>query len=123
MSKSAPPFTGTGRGLERYYIALRSDLTNNDRQGSINPYLEAYWAYTAVVIQNGFGREPPLWFIRGLAAFMGNTLVRGSLLQVSRIAGRHLQELQTHARPRLRELLTTDEKSPRHTNGDSVQVF
>jgi tetratricopeptide (TPR) repeat protein len=110
-------------GADRHYIALRTDLKADDRQGSVNPYLDAYWAYTSVVIGNGFQRQLPLWFSRGLAAFMSNTLVSGSSLQIGRVVPSYLQRLQTHTRPMLHELLTADRNSPWYTNADRLGAF
>jgi tetratricopeptide (TPR) repeat protein len=117
------PSSVSATGADRYYVALRSDVRADDRQGSVNPYLDAYWAYTSVVMRNGFRQDLPLWFGRGLAAFMSNTLVRDSSLQLGRIVPWYLQRLQTGARPTLRELLTADNKSPWYTSGDKLEEF
>jgi hypothetical protein len=110
-------------GADRHYIALRTDIKIDDRQGSVNPYLDAHWAYTSVVIGNGFRRPLPLWFTRGLAAFMSNTLVSGSSLQVGRVIPWHLQRLNNRGRPTLRELLTADRTSPWYTNAEQRGGF
>jgi tetratricopeptide (TPR) repeat protein len=110
-------------GADRYYVALRSDIRIDDRQGSVNPYLDAYWSYTSLVMRNGFRHEMPLWFGRGLAAFMSNTLVRNSSLEVGRIVPEYLRVLQTEARPTLRELLTADRGSPWFASEGKLHEF
>jgi Flp pilus assembly protein TadD len=110
-------------GADRYYVALRTDVKIDDRQGSVNPYLDAYWAYSALVMGNGFRRELPLWFVRGLAAFMSNTLVHSSSLDVGRIVPSYLGTLQAGVRPTLRELLTADRTSSWNTNDVKLHQF
>jgi Flp pilus assembly protein TadD len=117
------PSSVSATGADRYYVTLRSDVRADDRQGSVNPYLDAYWAYTAVVMRNGFRQDLPLWFGRGLAAFMSNTLVRDTSLQVGRIVPWYIQRLQTGARPTLRELLTADRNSSWYTDGLKLDEF
>ena len=117
------PSSVSATGADRYYVALRSDLRADDRQGSVNPYLDAYWAYTSVVMRNGFRQDLPLWFGRGLAAFMSNTLVRDTSLQVGRIVPWYLQRLQAGARPTLRELVTADRNSSWFTDGAKLDEF
>jgi hypothetical protein len=53
-------------GVDRYHIALRSDVKASDREG-INPYMNAYWSYVALVLDSSFERDLPLWLQRGLA--------------------------------------------------------
>jgi tetratricopeptide (TPR) repeat protein len=117
------PASVSATGADRYYVALRSDVKADDRQGSVNPYLNAYWSYTTVVLGNGFRRELPLWFVRGLASFMGNTLVRESSLQIGRIVPWYLQRLRTGERLSLRELLTVDRTSSWYTREDKLEQF
>jgi len=117
------PSSVAATGADRYYVALRSDVRADDRQGSVNPYLDAYWAYTSLVMRNGFRQDIPLWFGRGLAAFMSNTLVRDTSLQIGRIVPWYLQRLQTGERPTLRELLTADRNSAWYTSGGKLEEF
>ncbi len=95
-------------GADRYYVALRADFRADDRQGSINPYQNAYWSYTAFVLSSGFRRSLPLWFSRGLTNLMSNTLVKESSIQVGRVLPYYLQVMRTGVRPTFSDLLDPD---------------
>ena len=117
------PGSVTANGLDRYYIALRSDVKADDRAGSVNPYLSAYWSYTTIVLNHGLRRELPLWFNRGVANFMSNTIVRESSLQIGRPVPRYTQHLRSGERPTLPELLAADRRSPWFTDEAKLQGF
>ena len=117
------PGSVNATGFDRYYIALRSDIKADPRQGTVNPYLNAYWSYTSVVLGRGFRRQLPLWFVRGVGALMGNTIIRESSLQVGHVVPWLMQRLKNGERPKLRELLTADRSSDWSTNAKKLEQF
>jgi hypothetical protein len=98
-------------GADRYYIALRTDTNPEDKDG-INPYSGAYWSYAALVLETGLTHNMPLWFSRGLADVMSNTIVRDTSIQIGRPIPWHLRRLQSGQRLLLSDLLAVDASSP-----------
>jgi TonB family protein len=110
-------------GADRHYIALRADVKAEDTPG-INPYINAYWSYVALVLQTGVGQvDLPLWFFRGLVSVMSNTIVRDSYIQVGHVIPWQLQRLRTGGRLRLSEFLSVGRDSPSYTQADRLEVF
>ena len=97
-------------GADRHYIMLRTDLEVEDQL--MNPYNNAYRAYTSLVLTQGMGRNLPLWFTNGLTVMLSNTIVR----QREIVFGRPMPWVVEVARggPRLplAELLAADTSSP-----------
>jgi len=110
-------------GPDRYYVALRSDERLDDRQGAVNPYLNAFWAYTAIVLGRTFNRELPLWYERGFSALMGNMIVRDTSLQVGRSIPYYITRLRSRGRLSLANLLAVDRASPAYTDPAQLEVF
>lgn len=109
-------------GADRYYMALRADIKTADTD-RLNPYVVAYWSYVALVIETAFKHNPPMWFSRGLASVMSNTIVRESHLEIGHPIPWHLRRLQGGSRLRLRELVGVDRASPWYTQADRLEVF
>jgi tetratricopeptide (TPR) repeat protein len=103
-------------GVDRHYIALRSDIMSDDRSGTINPYWQAYWTYATTVIQVSVGRKFPLWLSRGLSEVLSNTIVRDSYVEIGRPFPWHLQTVRNGVRLSLRELAAVDRSSPWETD-------
>lgn len=97
-------------GVDRHYIALRADAQFDDRQG-INPYRNAYFAYVTLVLQNGLKVPLPLWFQRGIAEVMSNTIVRDKYLELGRVLPGHLQRLRSSSRMDLATLVSLDRQT------------
>ncbi len=117
------PGSVSANGSDRHYIAVRGDAKAVDTAG-VNAYVNAYWAYTSVVLATGSRRELPLWFSRGLADVMSNTIVRESFVQVGQPIPWHVQRLRSGGeRLRLRELITLDRNSPWVTDGARRPVW
>jgi TonB family protein len=95
---------------DRHYILLRTDVEAEDREG-VNPYRQAYWSYSALTIDSSFRRPLPLWFSRGLAAVLSNSIVRDSEIQFGRAIPGYVKVLQQQPRLRLEELLAVNPKS------------
>lgn len=104
-------------GADRYFIALRSDFTTEDREG-VNPYESAYWSFAATA----FGETSsalPTWLRRGMASVVSNTLVRKDEIQVGRIIEQHVATLRSRPRMSLNEVVSlVDGGDSRLKNGD-----
>lgn len=60
-------------GVDRHYIVLRTNI-EVEAQG-MNPWNQAYWSYSGLVLQSTFGDRLPLWLTDGLAELLSNTIV------------------------------------------------
>lgn len=109
-------------GADRYFIALRTDVKTSDRDG-MNPHIDAYWSYVALVLNSSFDGDLPLWFLRGLSSVFSNTLVRDNEIQVGRLIPWHLERLHVDSRLTLRELMTVDRRSPWYSDADRLQTL
>lgn len=102
-------------GPDRHYIALRTDLQAEDRDG-VNPYNSAYWSYAALTLESAFNHGLPLWLTIGLSAVLSNTIVRETQIQFGRPLPWHVAEAQrTGAFLRINELLAVTRESPEYT--------
>lgn len=97
-------------GADRHYILLRTDLEVEDQL--MNPFNNAYRAYSSLVLAQGSTGDLPLWLTNGLAVMLSNTIVR----QREIVFGRPMPWVTEVARegPRLplAELLAADTSSP-----------
>jgi Flp pilus assembly protein TadD len=109
-------------GVDRYFIAVRTDALADDKQG-INPYQTAFFSYAGLVIRAGIHGDMPLWFYRGLSGVMSNTIVRDSYLEVGRTIPWHLRILRSSQRLKLPELMAVDQRSPWYTELLKREVF
>lgn len=109
-------------GPDRYYVALRTDVEAEDREG-INPYVNSYWSYVGLVLASSAGHELPLWFHRGLTSVLSNMLVREDGIHLGRVIPWHLQWLNAGSRLKLRELVTIDRQSPWYNESVRLEVF
>ena len=95
-------------GADQHYMALRADLRSDD-DTLTNPYVSTYFAYVNLILTSSFGRDLPLWFSRGLAGVMSNTIVRGNEILLGPTIQWHLDSLRTHRVPLKRLLAVTRE--------------
>jgi TonB family protein len=107
---------------DRVFIALRTDVDAADREG-VNPHSQSYWSYSALVIDESFSRPLPLWFSRGLAAVLSNSIVRENELQFGRVIPSFLRLLQGQGRLRLDQLFAVDQRSPYYTSATTRGLF
>src|SRR4051812_36017817 len=107
---------------DRHYILLRTDVEAEDREG-LNPYSQAYWSYSALIIDSSFRRPLPLWFSRGLAAVLSNSIVRDNEIQFGRVLPRFVRVMQQQPRLRLEQLLAVDQKAEYFTTEPSRTRF
>jgi TonB family protein len=131
MKEVAPSFWEQGQihpasvlngAADRVFIALRADVEAVDREG-VNPHNQSYWSYSALVIDESFSRPLPLWFARGLAAVLSNSIVREDELQFGRMIPGFVRALQQNGRLRLSELFAVDQKSPYYTSATTRGLF
>jgi TonB family protein len=109
-------------GPDRNYIVVRTDQEPSS-QGNINPYISAYWSYSALVIRTSFARDLPLWFVRGLASVISNTVVRESSIDIGFMIPWHVRQLRTRSKLRLAELLRVEPNSPWLVQADKLPTF
>ena len=108
-------------GPDRHYLAIRSDEKAEDRL-LINPHVNAYFSYLSLVIQTSLQAEMPLWFTRGLAGVLSNTVVRNSDLMIGPPIPWHLRELRERPRLRLATLMGVTRDS-REVVGEGQNQF
>jgi len=115
------PISFGASGRERQFIALRTDIVEPDEIGS-NPYQSAYWSYVSTVFNRSFPRPLPVWYSRGIAEVMSNTIVRDKELHVGRPIRGNLELLQRALIP-LNEFLTADHRSHWLRQESDAQLF
>ena len=131
MRELAPAFWESGNrqgvpgvladGRDRAYIAIRSDLKAEDREG-VNPYQTVYWAYVAQALRDT-SPTLPAWVVRGLATALSNTLVRENEIQVGRIPPASLNWLLSHPRLELRDVVTRTTESVGAASSTDLVTF
>ncbi len=109
-------------GSDRHYIALRTDVSVPDDE-AVNPYFTAYQGYAYLLVNANFSGDTPLWFRRGLAELVANTVVREKYVQFGRAIPFHLELLRGTARIPLGALLAADRRSKYFTGETEVRVF
>lgn len=84
-------------GVDRQYIALRTDLAEPGDEGD-NPYQTAYWNYVSLVFHRSLPPGTPEWYSRGVTEVLSNTIVREKEIHVGRLMDQHLRRMreQTH---------------------------
>jgi len=97
-------------GVDRQYIALRTDLAEPDDAGE-NPYQTAYWNYVSLVFHRSLPVGVPAWYSRGVAEVLSNTIVREKELHVGRLMSDNLQRVRENALIPLDEFLGVERGS------------
>lgn len=97
-------------GADRHYIMLRTDLEVEDQL--MNPYNNAYRAYSSLVLTQGMGRNLPLWLTNGLTVLLSNTIVRQREIVFGRPMPWVVEVAREGPRLPLPELLSADTSSP-----------
>jgi tetratricopeptide (TPR) repeat protein len=111
-------------GPDRYYIALRADLrVQADSPAPVNPHLNAYFMYVSLLLRSSFDRELPLWFTRGLAGVLSNTIVNDDGVEVGRLIPDHLQRLRTYPSMPLKQLVTLTRAAKNFNDDDGLFAF
>ena len=110
-------------GADRHYLAIRSDLRVEDDRETVNPHVSAYFSYISLVLQQSLPADLPLWFSRGLAGVLSNTIVRDSYLLVGAPIPWHLEYLRERSRLRLPALVAVTRESREYKGGDGLERF
>jgi tetratricopeptide (TPR) repeat protein len=109
-------------GADQHYMAIRTDLRGDDTQ-MINPYTTAYFSYASLVLGSSFDRDLPLWFTRGLAGVVSNTIVRDNFILLGPPIPWHLEALRSQSRLTLKQLISVNRSSPEYRRGDGLERF
>ena len=105
---SVHPYSVSVVAPDRYYIALRADVTG-DGQANVNPYFSSYWMYSSLAFNAAFDRELPLWLRHVLAGNLANSIGRDKSRSdsVNSVPWFH-RSITQEGRLRLTELFATD---------------
>src|SRR3982750_437154 len=117
-----PPASLWVGGPDQNYLALRSDVEARD-EIHINPYVTSYFSYVSLILQQSVGHSLPLWFSRGLAGVMSNTIVRESKIYLGPPIPWHLERLREGMRLKLPALLKVARNSPEFRKGEDLSTF
>jgi tetratricopeptide (TPR) repeat protein len=109
-------------GPDQNFLALRADVEARD-ESYINPYVSSYFSYVSLVLQQSVARPLPLWFSRGLAGVMSNTIVRESKILLGPPIPWHLEQLRDGRRMKLPALLKVTRESREYRNGEDLRLF
>src|SRR5262245_34489197 len=109
-------------GRDRHYAALQGNVQEEDAVG-LNPYYTAYLAYLFLAMDQAFPATTPLWFQRGLAQVLANTLVRDEEIEIGRPIVWKLKEVRQHARLPVDELIRVDRGSRHYSDETGLRLF
>ena len=87
-------------GLDQHYLTIRTDVRASDTD-TINPHVTAYFSYISLIMGQSLDPDLPLWFSRGFAGVLSNTLVRDEFVLVGAPIPWELQRLREGTRPPL----------------------
>jgi tetratricopeptide (TPR) repeat protein len=116
------PATVWAGGPDQSYLAIRVD-TEADEKLNINPYVTSYFSYVSLILQQSAGRPMPLWFSRGLAGVMSNTIVRDAKIMLGPPIPWHLDRLRDRTRFKIQALMKITRNSPEFLNGEGQSDF
>ena len=116
------PVTVWASGADQNYLAIRVDTDTRDEL-NVNPYVSAYFSYVSLILQQSVARPLPLWFSRGLAGVMSNTIVRDSKILLGPPIPWHLERLRQGSRLTFAALLKMHPDSPEYNDGDGLSAF
>jgi tetratricopeptide (TPR) repeat protein len=109
-------------GADRNYLAIRADTEARDEL-NINPYVTSYFSYVSLIFQQSVARPMPLWFSRGLAGVVSNTIVRDAKILLGPPIPWHLDRLRQGPRLPLAALLKVDRNSPEYRDAEGLNTF
>src|SRR5207253_2373027 len=90
---------------------------------TLNPYLTTYFSYVHLILQSSFDRRLPLWFSRGLAGVLSNTVVTENQVLIGPPIPGHLETLREQARLPLAQLVAVTAESPEYRQDLRLQRF
>lgn len=116
------PATVWVSGADQNYLAIRLD-TNARDELNVNPYVTSYFSYVSLILQQSVPRPMPLWFSRGLAGVMSNTIVRDAKIFLGPPIPWHLDRLREGSRLTMAALLQVDRNSPEYNSGEGLSAL
>jgi hypothetical protein len=109
-------------GADQNYLAIRADASEKDTV-DINPYVYSYFSYVLLVLQQSATRDLPVWFNRGLAGVLSNTIVRESKLLLGPPIPWHLERLRAGIRLKVPALIKVANGSPELSTEEGLRTF
>ena len=116
------PASAWVEGVDRYYLAIRTDLEAEDRL-YVNPHISAYFSYASLILRQSVQADLPEWFSRGLAGVLSNTIVRDSYVLLGPPIPWHLEALRERTRLMLPALVKVTRESPEMRSGEGLSRF
>ena len=107
-------------GADRHYMAIRSDVRGEDNL-YLNPYTSSFFSYVGLILGVSFDRDLPLWFSRGLAGVLSNTVLRGNEIYIGAPIPWHIDKLRSEPRWQLKRLLAVTRASPDYRSGEGLR--
>lgn len=104
-----------------HYITLRADVEVEDQ--GMNPWNQAFAAYSMMVLQQTFGDNMPLWLTNGLSSVLSNTVIREKEIAFGKPLPWLVETFQTSPRLPLQELLSVTRESPYYRQAISRERF
>lgn len=117
----AHPAGITVPGYDKYYVAMRTDVTGGPGS-SYNPYHLLYHEYIHVLVGLNYAAVPP-WLGEGLAEFFGATIVEGDRLVVGKPLPWHIQDLRDKPMLSLARLIEVEHDSPEYNEETKAGIF
>ena len=108
-------------GPDRFYVALQANV-EEEGQG-LNPWVQAYWSYSALVFDTNFNYRLPLWLTDGIASLLSNTIVSEKEIRFGSPIPSKVEMVRTAPLRPLAELFEVTRQSPYYTQGASRERF
>lgn len=109
-------------GYDQSFLALRTDVRSEDNR-DLNPYQDAYFSYVSLITDQSLPRNLPLWFQRGFAGVVSNTVVRDQKLFLGPPIPWHLRSLNQRSRLTIAQLMAVNRDSPEYRTADGLARF
>jgi tetratricopeptide (TPR) repeat protein len=109
-------------GPDQHYLTIRTDVRADDNEMT-NPHITAYFSYIGLIMGQNLDPDLPLWFSRGLAGVLSNTLVRDDYVLVGAPIRWELERLREGTRLSLAKLTTITRRSPEFTQASLRERF
>ena len=109
-------------GADQHYMVIRADVRGDDR-AAVNPHTSSYFSYVNLILQSSFERPLPVWFSRGLAGVLSNTVVRDDFILLGPPIPWHLETLQEGKRLSVKQLTAVTRDGPLLRQDIGLQRF
>lgn len=107
-------------GADQHYLAIRTDVQAEDLF-DLNPHIHAYFSYASLTLRQSADGALPLWFLRGFAGVLSNTIVRNGHVVFGHTIPWHLDRLRDSSRLKLSDL--TRVATTARMNNESLSQF